>query len=111
VSITITRYRGDTAPDQFTITRDGVAVDITGYAFKLTVNSNDDPTDTADQLYSLTGSITDAAAGYVEFAPTAMEADQTPGEYYYDVQQTDDLGAILTVAKGRYRYKQDITKS
>jgi hypothetical protein len=111
VSITINRYRGDTAPDQFTITRDDVAVDITGYTFKLTVNSESDPTDATNELYSLDGSITDAAAGYVEFAPTAMEADQTPDEYYYDVEMTDDLGAILTIAKGRYRYKQDITKS
>lgn len=107
----ITRYRGDTAADQFTITRDGVAVDITGSTFKLTVNTEQNPTDITNQLLSVTGTITDAAAGQMEFAPSALEADQTPGDYYYDVQMTDASGGIRTIIKGRYRFKQDITKS
>lgn len=107
----ITRYRGDTAPDQFTIQRDGVALDITGCTFKLTVNSEKDPTSTSTQLFSLTGTITSAVAGQVEFAPNGTQADQTPGDYYYDVQMTDTTGAIRTADKGRYRFKQDITKT
>lgn len=107
----ITRYRGDTAPDQFTVTQDGAAVNITGYSFKLTVNSDEDPTDATNQKFSLTGTVTSGVDGYVEFAPTALEADQAPGVYYYDVQMTDGSGNIRTVAKGRYRFKQDITKA
>lgn len=108
---TISRYRGDTAADQFTIKRDDVVVNLTGSSFKLTVDATKDPTNTATQLYSLTGTITSAVNGEVEFAPDATQADQTPGDYYYDVQMTDGTGAKLTIQKGRYRYKQDITKS
>jgi hypothetical protein len=106
----ITRYRGDTAPDQFTIKRDNAAVNIAGCSFKLTVNSEKDPTNSLSQLFSLTGSITSAPLGYVEFAPNATQADQLPGRYYYDVQMTDASGAIRTVSKGSYRFLQDITK-
>jgi hypothetical protein len=107
----ISRYRGDTAADQFTITRDGTAVDITGCSFKLTVNSEKDPVDATTQLFTVDGTITGAAAGEVEFAPDATQADQSPGRYYYDVQMTDATGAIRTAAKGVYRILQDITKS
>jgi hypothetical protein len=107
----ITRYRGDTAPDQFTIQRNGVAVNITGCTFKLTVNSVKDPVDATTQLFTVAGSITSAVAGEVEFAPDATQADQSPGRYYYDVQMTDGSGAIRTAQKGVYRFIQDITKS
>lgn len=106
----IIRYRGDTAADQFTITRDGAAVNITGCTFKLTVNSQKDPTDTANQLFSLTGTITGASSGQVEFAPTSLQADQLPGRYFYDVQMTDATGAVRTAIKGVYRFLEDITK-
>jgi hypothetical protein len=108
---TIIRYRGDTAADQFTITRDGSVVDITGCTFKLTVNSQKDPTTTINQMFSLVGTVTNGAGGLVEFAPDATEADQAPGDYYYDVEMTDAIGAILTADKGRYRFLQDITKA
>lgn len=107
---TITRYRGDTAPDQFTVQRDGVAVDITGCTFKLTVNSEQNPVDITNQLFQLTGTITNAALGQVEFSPTALQADQLPGRYFYDVQMTDTGGGIRTATKGSYRFKEDITK-
>lgn len=107
---TIIRYRGDTAPDRFAIISDGVAANITGSTFELTVDSLKDPLNTATQLYSLVGTITNGAAGYLEFAPNSTQANQTPGRYYYDVQMTDGTGAIRTVVKGAYKYAQDITK-
>lgn len=108
---TITRFRGDTAADQFTVKRDGAAVDITGCSFKLTVNSEQNPTDTSTQLFSISGVITSAVNGEVDFSPTSLEADQAPGDYFYDIQMTDGTGAKQTIEKGRYRFKQDITKS
>lgn len=108
---TIVRYRGDTAPDQFTIKQDGVVVNITGCTFALTVNSLKDPVDAVTQLFSLTGLVTGGPAGQVQFSPNATQADQSPGDYFYDVQMTDTTGAKRTVDKGRYRFKQDITKS
>lgn len=108
---TITRYRGDTAADRFTIQRDGAALNITGWTFALTVNSEKDPVGTSTQLFTVAGVITSATAGQVQFSPDATQADQTPGDYYYDVQGVDPNGAKVTVDKGRYRFKQDITKS
>lgn len=109
--MSITRYRGDTAPDQFTITRDNAAVSIAGCSFKLTVNPEKNPVDDTDQLFSVTGTITSAVAGEVEFSPNSTQADQVPGRYYYDVEMTDGVGAIRTVVKGVYRFVQDITKA
>lgn len=106
----ITRYRGDTYADKFNITNsDGTPMDITGFAFKMTLNTKQYPVSTSTQTYQLVGSITDAVNGVVEFAPSAGEAGQI-GKFYYDVQMTDDLGIIKTIQTGTYTYLQDITK-
>ena len=107
----LTRYRGDTSPDQFTVRKDGVVVDITGCTFKMTVNSEKDPTDTTAQLFTVDGTIVSAVNGQVDFSPDATQADQTPGDYFYDVQMTTGAGVIQTIDKGRYRFVQDITKA
>lgn len=109
---TITRYRGDTVADQFILV-DGnnVAIDITtGFSFRLTVNSEQNPVDASNQLYSLVGAITNGPAGAYEFSPSALQADQAPATYFYDVEVTDPSGKIKTVEKGKYIYKQDIGK-
>lgn len=111
--VTITRYRGDTVPDLYTITDDdGVAIDIsTGYSFKMTVNTEKNPADNTNEVFSVTGQITDGPNGIVSFSPSTLQADQTPGTYYYDVQMVYPSGAIRTLEKGRYVIVQDITKS
>lgn len=108
----ITRRRGDTFADEITVTSatTGAAIDITGYTFKMTVDPSKTPVDAANNLYQLTGTIVDAAAGRVEFAPSALQADQVPGTYYFDVQMIDGLGRIRTIALDKYTYTQDITK-
>lgn len=107
----LTRYRGDTYPDEITVTDEtGSAVDITGYTFLLTVNTERSPTSIATQVFQLTGTIVDAAAGQVNFAPSAMQADQTPAKYYFDIQMTTTTPHIKTIAKGTYTFTQDITK-
>lgn len=106
----ITRYRGDTYADKFVITdSDGAVLDITGHSFKLTLNSNKTPSDATGQAYQLIGTITNGASGAVEFAPNATQANIV-GRYYYDIQMTDDQGAVKTVQAGIYTYIQNITK-
>ena len=108
---TITRSRGDTVADKVTVTDSaGVVVNIAGFSFLLTVNKLKEPTDTSQQLFQVTGTITDAPNGKVEFSPTALQTNQTPGKYYYDVQMTDGAGKIQTILFGRYTIRQDITK-
>ncbi len=107
----ITRKRGDTAADVFTLTDSaGAALDITSFSFLLTVGSLEDPPDANSQLYQLTGTILDALNGVVEFVPSAANADQDPETYFYDVQMTDAAARIKTIEKGEYIYEQDITK-
>ena len=107
----ITRYRGDTAADEITVqTSAGAAVDVTGFTFVLTVSSLENPPDNVTELYNITGTILVPAAGTVEFVPSAIQADQKPATYYYDIQMTDGAGRIKTIAKGAYIYTQDITK-
>ena len=103
--------RGDTTPWTFTILdSSGAAVNISGYSFLLTVDPSEEPGDDSANLFQLTGTITDAANGVVQFAMTAGQADQVPSEYYFDLQMTDGVGSIRTVAKGVFEFKQDITK-
>jgi hypothetical protein len=107
----ITRFRGDTAADEVTVqTAAGVAIDITGFSFLMTVSTIENPPDANSQLYQITGSITNTAGGVVEFVPSGANADQIPADYYYDIQMTDTAGRIKTIAKGKYSYTQDITK-
>jgi len=107
----ITRYRGDTVPDKITVKdADDVVINITAYAFMLTVSSIKAPPDTSTQLMQLTGVITSGPLGTVEFSPTAGEANVTPGKYFYDIQMTDGSGKIQTIDTGTYTFKQDITK-
>lgn len=107
----LTRKRGDTYADEVAVTDSaGTAIDITGYTFTMTVDPERYPATAANNLFSLTGVITDAANGLVEFAPSAVQADQTPGRYWYDIQMTDAAGKIRTIVADRYTIQQDITK-
>lgn len=106
----IYRYRGDTYPDLFTITdSDGSTLDITGHTFLLSLDRLRAPLNTSTRLYQLTGTIVDGPTGQVSFAPTAQQASIV-GNFYYDLQMTDDLGDIKTVQTGIYSFTQDITK-
>lgn len=109
----IVRFRGDTAPDKFILVdEDGAAVDISaGYSFLFTLNRSENPTDETDQLYQLTGAVTDGPAGFYEFRPTASNTNLAPGFYWYDVQVTDPTGYIKTVEKEPMEVTQDITKT
>ncbi len=117
--ICIARKRGDTAPDKIFVTdpEDPAQgpLDITGFSFRMTVNTEQDPDPVGPpiigvELVSIAGSITDGPGGEVEFPWSPGDADQEPEDYFYDIQQTDTAGRILTIAKESYRIQQDVTK-
>lgn len=107
----IVRQRGDTYADQFAISskQTGESVNITGFSFLLTLDPEKYPVNSDNNIYQLVGVITDAAGGVVEFSPSAVQSDLV-GKNFYDVQMTDAAGKIRTIAKGSYKYVQDITK-
>lgn len=105
--------RGDTQPWTFTIKDDQVppvVVNITGFSYRLTVDPSDEPVDSANNLFTLTGTITDGPNGVVQFAMTSIQSDQTPDVYFYDLEQTDGATDIRTISKGEFEFKQDISK-
>lgn len=106
----ITRYRGDTAPISGNAFINGVALDISGCSFVLTVDPSKTPADATANLFSTTGSIVDALTGELEFPLTDEQADQTPGTYYFDIQLVDGAGKKRTITLDKYIIKQDISK-
>lgn len=107
----ITRKRGDTYPEQITVVDEdtGEALDIAGASFKLTVNSDQNPTDETTQLFQIVGAIVVAADGTVKFTPTAGNA-AVVGNNYFDVEMTSS-GEVTTVMAGSWNVGQDITKT
>jgi len=117
--ICIARKRGDTAPDKIFVTDPeavaGTPLDVTGFGFVMTVNTEQDPDPVGPpivgaELAQITGTIVDGPGGEVDFPWTPGDADQVPEAYFYDIQQTDTAGRILTIAKERYIFQQDLTK-
>ena len=105
---TIRRRRGDTKMVRVLVGDSaGVAEDISGATFKLTVDPEEAPTGSGNNIFQASGTIIDAAEGIVDFAIPGSEAI---GDYYYDVEMTAASGEIETVAAGRYIVAQDITK-
>lgn len=103
-----TRRRGDTKPIKFTVKdEDGALVDMTGYSFVLTVDSTKEPADEVTKQFASTGST--PSTGIVSF-PFATNDVDLLGTYYYDAQMTDPLGVVTTIAAGKIKFKQDITK-
>jgi len=88
-----------------TDTSDGSAIDITGATIVLTVSKDDEPTDTSNQLFQLTGAIqAPSTGGIVHFQPTKTQANQPADTYFYDVQVTFSDGTRRTIATGDWVY-------
>lgn len=108
----ITRYRGDTAADQITVTdNSGTVINISSYTFILTISAAKAPVSTEGLLATVSGVIASAAAGQVEFVFSSTQADQAPGVYYYDVQMVDNNGRVSTIVRDKYEFIQDLTKA
>lgn len=105
------RKRGDTYADEFILKskRTKQPIDITGFSFKLTVNTKAAPTASDPPEFQIDGTITDGPNGKVEFAPTDADVDRV-GKFYYDIQMVDAAGRKRTLVSGRYVLTQDITK-
>lgn len=110
MTIALTRRRGDTRRFTFRITdTNGSAVDLTQWTtFTMTINSESEPTDDTNQVAQQAGIVVDAKAGRVAFV---ADGSLPIGDYFYDIQATDDNSEITTLMYGVYSVVQDITKT
>jgi hypothetical protein len=120
---TIRYTRGDTAPFTMVLTRDGVALDLTGFtAIELVTNTEENPADATNEQFRMPVTIVAPATnGRLSFQPagatqgdrqTASEAyAPTEDGYFYDLQAIDAAGEKATLLKGGVFYvDQDINK-
>ena len=106
----IYRYRGNTTVIQRTIKDDaGNPLNIAGWNLLLVINAEENPTDTTNEMARLTGVVTDAPNGKVEFSPAYSDVDYV-GTFYYEIQATDATGVVSTVMKAAFIFFQDIAK-
>jgi len=111
MSLDICRVINDTFPFRFNIKdEDEQAVDITGFIFKLTVDPSSEPADVSNNLFVLDGNIINGPSGIVEFTLSALQAAQSAGVYYFDIQMTDAAAKLRTIAKGKWTFGPDVTK-
>ena len=106
-------YRGDSYPLELTIKNKEtkVIIDLTGYAFSLTVDTLQDPPDDTTQVFEVPGVLDiDPTLGRVSFTPTVLQTAIDAKGYFYDVQMTDSSGNIRTIVKNKWKILQDITK-
>ncbi len=112
LGIIIERKRGDDAPDEI-----DVPFDNTGFSYLLTVNTEKDPEPVGppivgSELLSVAGVLLSSTptVSKVSFPFSPANADQVPGNYWYDIQQTDTASKKKTIAKNEYIFHQDVTK-
>lgn len=106
-------YRGDTYPLELTIKNKntGEIVDLTGFSFILTIDLLKEPADDVTKLFDVVGILDDdPTTGKVTFLPTSANTDLDPKIYFYDIEMTDASGNIRTIAKYKWKLKQDISK-
>lgn len=107
-------YRGDSFDINLTIkAKGGSTINLTGYSFLFTVNSEQNPLDDTNEIFQVAGVIDPDQVtneGKLTITPTAVQTNLSPADYFYDVQMTDDSGNIRTIAKDKFKILQDITK-
>lgn len=105
--------RGDDDSKTFTV-RDsaGAAVDISGWTLSMAVNTDLDPSDTTNEIFSVAGVfVTDGEDGKISFTPPANSLDNVaaPGVAYYDINRLTP--SKKTLVKGLVTFIMDIDKS
>jgi len=109
-------YRGDSYPLELTIKNkaSGLVINLTGYTFKFTVNSEQNPVDSTNELFQVAGVVDpdqDTNTGKVTFTPEIEDtATASISTYYYDIELSYSIGRPRTIKKDKFKILQDITK-
>lgn len=106
----IIRYRGETRVIQRTIQNEaGAVLNIAGWSVVLTVNREENPTDSDEEIMRLTGVVTDAPNGVCEFYPEPADVDYV-GRFYYDIWAVDAVTKESLMIKGQFIFLERIYK-
>jgi len=114
MSVAFSFYRGDTAAItlSFVDADDPTeAYDLTGLTLTITANTEKNPTDDDEEVWSVAMSTVSATGGTASFSLNATQADMTPAIYYFDVESVDGSSKIKTLHKGSFKVLQDINKA
>jgi len=110
-TIDICVKRNDTRPFEIQVVdSSGNAIDVTGATgIELAVSTDEDGS-SGTELFKLTGVIVAPATnGIFRFQLSALQADQTPDDYFYDAEFVDSSGALQTYAEGKFTFEPDVT--
>lgn len=104
--------RGDTKRKIFTIKdSDGNALDVSGSTFKISIDTLKNPPDATTLQFSIASAfVSGGTDGQIYFTPAPGDTDIPPGNYFYDLQETDINTEIDTLFKARIEIVQDISK-
>ena len=105
--VDITCRKGDTFSLEFTFTDSaGVAIDLTGYTWKMDVKETD--TSSGDIIADASFTYSGTAAGVLTITATAATmASAVGGLYVYDLQSTQ-AGAVKTWVYGLFTINEDV---
>jgi len=99
---------GDTNPIQLTLSSGGVAIDITGYTFYLSIKRNKLDADSKAVISKTVTSLTDPTNGIVTITIVHDDTLEKYGDWYYDIKF--DTGAPLrtTILYGDFQIVQAV---
>lgn len=102
---------GDDFPYVVTLKdEDGVAINLTGYTFYMTVKSKLDDSDENAIFKKTVTSIPQATSGIVTIDIVRADTlNKKPGIYPYDIKYKDDGGEVRTVIYGKFKLTQTAT--
>lgn len=93
-----------------TVTKDDVAVDITGWTIYFSVKENRNDSDSDALIYKTISSHTDASNGESVISISASDTETVdPGEYYYDLLFIDDSNKRQSSDTGKFQIIQETT--
>lgn len=106
----ITLKRGNDRNLNVTVTKDGSAVNITGWSIRFTVKKNATDTDAQAIINKLITSHTDATNGVTQIPINASDTEtRDVGNYYFDVMVKDASDKVHSSNTGTFAIVQEIT--
>lgn len=108
-NLRIERKRGDTEELIINLKTNKKPRDITGCSFKLTVNKEQSPINTNNQIIQLNAIIVDSEKGSIMFEFDEENTNYI-GQYFFDIEMTKPNGKTRTIAEGYFVFTQDISK-